>query len=237
MSNQRVGSRFDRYMALRWMNMTLDLRLSNQESKEALLQLKEWLSKEILGKETQRKTLAQANHMWLIKEDQHERLRDWVINGGLVENFAYRPLFHYGLALNVFPLFWEVCYATGRILNLQPSCRREDIYQRMREIHSSPVSIVTATKHVIQTLVDWGLLNVNSREISTREIMIEDMALTQWLVAVLLSARKTNKMPLEDLNKTPELLGIRFQDVRSAIRLSPNLRIEYGLGCEMVCYI
>ena len=57
MNNQTPRLGFDRFIALRWVNMALELRLANIDTDLAFHQLKEWLSKEIPGKETARKQL------------------------------------------------------------------------------------------------------------------------------------------------------------------------------------
>lgn len=237
MNNQKNSLGFDRFMALRWVDMALEAFLAHHDPDVAFRQLKEWLSKEISGKETVRKTATQTRRLWLAKGDQHDELRRQVINNGLAENVAFWPILHYGLALNAFPLFRNVCQTTGRLLNLQASCHREDIYRRIQEIYGNPASTGAATRHVIQTLVDWGFLLEKDKEISAKEIRIDEANLTQWLVEALLRARQVEKLPLADLTKLPELLGIRFKDVRSAIRSASHLRIEYTLGFEMICVI
>lgn len=214
--------------------MALEARLACHDPDIAFHQLKEWLSKEISGKETVRKTATQTRRLWLAIGDQHDELRQQVINNGLAENTAFWPILHYGLALNVFPLLWDVCQITGRLLNLQTSCRRDDIYQRIQEIYGNPASTGAATRHVIQTLIDWGFLLEKDKEISAKEVCVDDASLTQWLIEALLIARQVEKLPFADLAKSSELLGIRFQDVRSAIRSASHLRIEYSLGFEMI---
>lgn len=235
MKNQKPSLGFDRFMALRWVDMALEARLACHDPDVAFRQLKELLSKEISGKETVRKTATQTRRLWFAIGDQHDKLRQQVFDNGLVENTAFWPILHYGLSLNVFPLFWDVCQITGRLLNLQTSCRRDDIYQRIQEIYGNPASTGAATRHVIQTLIDWGFLLEKDKDISAKEICIDDASLTQWLIEALLLARQVEKLPFADLAKSSELLGIRFQDVRSAIRSASHLRIEYTLGFEMIC--
>lgn len=234
MKNQKNSLGFDRFMALQWVDMALETRLACCDSNIAFVQLKEWLSKEC-GKETARKTATQIHRLWLVIGDQHDKLRQQVFDNRLVENTTFWPILHYGLSLNVFPLFWNVCQITGRLLNLQTSCRREDIYQRIQEIYSNPVSTIAATRRVIQTLLDWGFLVEKNKEILAKEIYVDDVYLTQWLVEALLTARQVEKLPFADLAKSSELLGIHLQDVRSATRSASHLRIECTLGFEMMC--
>lgn len=234
MNNQTHRLGFDRFMALSWVNMALELRLLNQDTDHAFRQLKEWLSKEIPGKVTARKTTNQIRKVWLAHQDLYDELRLQAIDDGLVEDVGYRTLLHHGLCINIFPLFWDVCQITGRLLNLQDVCQRSDIHQRVLERYGNPISTKLAVNRTIQTLIDWGLLVEQSGKLSNQIITVDNVNLIQWLIAALLSARATDKLPLADLSNAPELLGIHFQDPRSAIRMASFLYIERGLDIEMV---
>ena len=188
---------------------------------------------EISGKETARKTATQTRRLWLVKHDEYHPLRQKVIDNGLADNHIQWPLLHYGLSLNVFPLFWGVCQTTGRLLNLQAICHRKDVHLRVQEKYGNPASTSAATDRVIQTLVDWGLLIDRIGEISAQVISVDDIKITQWLIIALMLARATDKLPLVDVSKAPELLGIRFEDVRTAIRSASMLRVERLFDIEM----
>lgn len=234
MNNQTPRLGFDRFMALDWVNMALELRLANHDTTHAFHQLQAWLSKEIPGKETARKTTTQIRRLWLADHDPAHELRRWALESGLAENPNFRPLLHFGLSLNVFPLFWDVCQTTGRLLNLQDVCQRQDIHQRVLEKHGNPVSTKLAVNRVLQTLLDWDLLVEQRGAISAKLIPVDDLQLTQWLITALMLARSMEKLPLVDLSKAPEFIGIRFEDVRSAARSASMLGIERVLDIEMV---
>ena len=234
MSHPTTGLGFDRYMALRWVNMALELRLLNHDPDHAFHQLRKWLYKEIPGKETARKTAAQTRRLWLAKGDQYHELRQQVMDNDLTENKDYWSLLHYGLSLNVFPLFWDVCQITGRLLNLQTICHRSDIHQRVQEKYGNPASTRAATDRVFQTLADWEFLIDRNGEISVQVISVDDIKLTQWLIFALMSVRSVDKLPFADGINASELLGIRFEDARTAIRLSSYLRIERIMDAEML---
>ena len=85
--------------------------------------------------------------------------------------------------------------------------------------------------------MDWGFLIDRNGELLAQEILIDDLELTQWLVAALLKAQAIEKIALVDSLKTPELLGISFQNLRAAIREASFLRIERMLNTEMVLMV
>lgn len=217
----RLG--FDRFMALRWVNLALELRFNTGDPKLAFEQLKEWLSKEISGKETARKTATQIRRLWFLDHDSADELRSQVLESGFVENQKIWPFLHFGLSINIFPLFWDVCQAIGRLVNLQGACDRSEIQRRMQEKYVNPRSTKVATDRVIQTLIDWGFLIRTNGELSIKTCDVVDVYLTQWLIIALLQAQASNSMPLVDLSKSSGLLGIRFRNPREAIRTSSLL--------------
>ena len=228
----RLG--IDRFLALHWADMALDLYMANDDKSKARKQFRSWLSKDIEGQISTDKTAYQINRIWLIENDPFENLRTMARTNGLANNDKHRAILHYGMAINVFPLFVNVCRVTGRLLNLQPSCTNRDIYQRIQEKYGNPASIERASYRTIQTLIDWGLLTNNSGDISTREIFVSDPLTSGWLLTALILAHSTDKIPLVDIVKAPELLGIRFEDARAAIRISSSLKIERVLDTELL---
>jgi hypothetical protein len=231
----RLG--IDRFLALRWADMALDLYMVNNDKSKARKQFRSWLSQEIEGQISADKTAYQINRIWLIENDPFENLRKMAILNGLTNNHKCRSILHYGMAINVFPLFGDVCRVAGRLLNLQPSCTNQDIYQRVQEKYSNPASIERASYRTIQTLIDWDLLTNPDGDISTKEIFVSDPLTIEWLLTALISAHSTERIPLVDLVKAPELLGIRFEDARAAIRSASKLRIERLMDVEMVIMV
>lgn len=221
-------------MATRWVDMALEARQTNQDPDIAFRQLKEWLSKEISGKETARKTATQMHRLWFAVGDKYDKLRHQVFDNGLAEDHDHWPLLHFGLSLNVFPLFRNVCQMTGRLTNLQTDCRRKDIHQRVQELYGIQSATGAATDRVFQTLVDWGFIIEQNNRISSRGIKVYDIKLTQWLIVALMEARSVDKVQLVDVSSAPELLGIRLEDVRNAVRQANFLRIERMTDVEML---
>ena len=166
----RLG--IDRFLAFRWADMALDLYMVNDDKSKARKQFRNWLSQEIDGQISADKTAYQINRIWLNEGDPFENLRRMAISNGLANNHRYRPILHYGLAINVFPLFADICRVTGRLLNLQPTCTNRDIYQRVQEKYGNPQSIERASHRTIQTLIDWGLLTNHNGDISTKEFLV-----------------------------------------------------------------
>lgn len=230
--NPRLG--IDRFLALRWVDMALELRASGTSKTVATDKLSEWLSHEINGKEVVRKTINQINRMWFSDLYSNPSPGNWMLQNGLEESLTQRPMLHYGMALLAFPLFQDVCLAVGRLSKLQGKSNREEIKNRVLEKYSNPASTTRAIDRILQTLVDWGILQTTEKAFISLDIPISDPKLIEWLILVLLLTYKTDQIPLVDISNAPELIGIRFLDIRGAIRSASQLRIEYGLGMEKV---
>lgn len=234
MNNQVPRLGIDRFLALRWVDMALDLRIAGFNKVTATEKIYNWLSHEINGKEVIRKTIDQINRMWFSEINSKSSLGDLVIQNGVAEDFNYRPVIHHGMALIAFPLYRDICAATGRFIKLQGKCNREEILVRVNERYTNPESTKRGINRVLQTLVDWGILFSAERIYISREISISNAKLIEWMILVLLEVYRVNQLPLADSLNAPELIGISFADTRAAIRAASQLHIERTIDTEMV---
>ena len=228
----RLG--IDRFLALRWVDMALDLRIAGFTKNTATEKMYDWLSHEINGKEVVRKTVNQLNRMWFSDLDLSNSPGNWVIQNGLANVLEYRSVIHHGMALIAFPLYRDVCATTGRFIKLQGKCNREEILLRVLEKYTNPESTKRGINRVLQTLVDWGILYTADRSYVSREISIPNTKLIEWMIITLLEVYGVNQLPFADIVNAPKLIGISFADARAAIRSASQLYIERTIDTEMV---
>ena len=225
MTDSRITIGMDRYIAKRWADYALDLYMSGDRSKDPYAQLQSWLSSEIKGHEVMLKTASQVRNLWLAN-DQHSRLRDSAVtllkDGGSIS----RPILHYGMALNVFPIMHDISNAIGRMVQLKGSFRNKEIQQRLLEKYGTPSTIKRVTNRGIQTLVDWGFLAGENKVFCPCRIEVNKAGDIAWLIQAILAASPSNQVNFSDLQGLPELLGIVIQDIRAVIRESNCLRVE-----------
>ena len=145
MSEQKLTIGIDRYIAKRWADYAFDLRSSASQEQNSYIQLQKWLSQEIKGKEVVEKTSSQLRRIWLA-EDQYNLLRKQAVEIGSGQDPSSRMILHYGLALNVFPFFRDLCVSVGRLIRLQGKCQGKEVRQRLLEKYQSKATVGFAAR-------------------------------------------------------------------------------------------
>ena len=225
MSLPPIVTGIDRFIAKKWADYALDLLIAADPVVDPYEQLKAWLEQEIKGKESSLKTASQIRRVWLDPEGKAQFLSNQAIQSGIAEDLSNRSVLHLGMAINVFPLFREVCGIIGRLNGLQGACTRKETCQRVMERYGNPNSVPRMVGRVFQTLVDWQLIEKSGKEYKTRSIAIENPALAGWFLEALLFSQSDQQLALSDLQTMPERLGIQVNRERDAItRKSKPLR-------------
>lgn len=225
MTLPHVVTGIDRFIALRWADYALDLWIAANPSVESSAQLMAFLEQEIKGIESRNKTSYQIRRLWLDPGAKTQFLRSQVTQHGIAEVIFSRPVLHLGMAINVFPLFREVCGIIGRLTGLQGVCTRQETCQRVMEKYGNPTSIPRSVDRVFQTLVDWQLLEKTGKNYTVRLIQVENLALAGWFMQALLFTLTDRQLTFSDLQTIPERLGVQFQGEREIIRAIPNLYV------------
>lgn len=215
----------DRFISLKWANYSLDVFASDSNGQDRYALLQSWLTTEIKGIETARKTSNQLKRLWF-DVDMFQPLRTEVAKSAFIDYPVYRPILHYGMAINVFPLFRDVSVVIGTLSNLQGFCSRQQIHQRILEKYSNPISVPRAVDRVLQSLVDWGLIHTQKGVVSLIPLEVTDPEMVAWLIMAITIAQPGQKILLSDLSSLPELLGVTITNVRDVIRTSEAMHLD-----------
>ena len=220
----RIG--FDRFIKLEWADFALDLIIKSEDESQNYQALKEYLGKEISGKESARKTANQLRSLWLNETDACQELRNLAINH-LAEHYTPETsVYHFGMAINVFPIFLETCRKIGVLNKVQGYLPKEVLISRIGESFGNPSSIPRIVNRVIQTLKNWGFLEEMDKKLHLKEIQLEDPFAMSWIVLSLIRAGNMEGLPIEDLKELPIKLGVNFLDLRGAIRQCQFLELQ-----------
>ena len=220
MKNQVPRLGIDRFLALRWVNLALELRIAGYNKISAKEKLNDWLLDEISGKETKRKTINHLIRLWFDGNKYDPNPGNLAINYGLADITALRPILHYGMGLFTFPLLRDVSRVIGRFIKIQGSCHKSEILFRVIEKYGNPVSNTITLERLLHTLVDWGIVQITEKVYLAQDITVSDAKLIEWLIVILLLTNKTNQFPFTDLLITPDLVGIKIIDARSANKIT-----------------
>ena len=137
------------------------------------------------------------------------------------------------MAINVYSFFRDVCIITGRLASIQGVFVRNEIHQRMLEKYGNIGSVPRATDRVLQSLVNWNLLQLKSRTYELHSIWKISPDIASWLAEALVVANPQQRLPVSDLIHSPELLGINLE--RNNITKSEILSFERdGTNIEFV---
>lgn len=178
-SAPRIG--FDRFLALDWVSAAMRVRAGIGSREELVQQLDE----AGLTPAIRKKTLTVLNRLWLEPRDD---LADFGARGLVVwqRGTGVPPVaFAWAISLATYPYFGKVVELIGRLTALQGDCRASEVHRRMEEVYGQRDGIRRATNMVLQTLVDWCVIERAERgqKILRREaIRLNDDRVIGWLL-------------------------------------------------------
>lgn len=234
MTNINIKIGLDRFLALRWADYSLELFLSCENEAENYRLLKEYLKNEITGEASARKTSNQLKRLWLNNQDEFQFLRDEAATILKQNNVADLWVFHFGMAINVFPIFRETCRKIGELSRGQPALRRNLIVDRVSQVFLSPNSIPRVVSRVIQTLEDWKLVETYQDNVRLCEIPIEDINIGAWFVQALMFSQQKEEVSITSVNNIPDKLGLKFPDIRQIVQQSNYFSIRRNASGDEV---
>lgn len=237
MSDKKVKIGLDRFLAKEWVNYSLELFLLSDEDEHNYQLLKHYLQSVIPGKESARKTGNQLKRLWLTPLGEVDFLRKSAKELLLSHQVNENTILNLGMALNVFPIFKETCRRVGELSKLQTEINKQTVVDRVIENFVNPTSIPRIVARILQTLVDWGLIEDHQNKIHLNDLEIKDRHVSDWFVLALLKMNSKVEIPLNDLVYLPEKLGISLPDIRANLYASTTLSIRRGLTGEEIITI
>jgi hypothetical protein len=230
MADYLVG--FDRFVALDWANYALELSSHSDDDSKKNAQLKSWLSSRVSGSDAIRKTANVLTRLWFDLNPEKTYFRNEAHQVMLDVKKDDRVVFQWGMALLVFPFFHETCLQAGRLLSLQSAFTRREIHVRMAEKYSNQGTIPRSIDRILQSLVDWGLLEkISSQKLAVRYHKTTDLIVKKWLLEVVVFAAPQKRIPLNGFYKLPELFAYEFNgDVAQIANTSKKVGIERDGG-------
>lgn len=229
MTEKEIKIGFDRFLALEWANYSMDLFLSEGNPMMNINHLKSYIYRKVVGTESARKTIDQLKRLWLNENDEYVFLRNMARDIHHQTNVQDYSLYHFGMAINVFPIFYLTCKKIGEICSIQDAFSSLVIISRVSQDFINPSSIPRIVTRVIQTLVDWEFVRKDERTFTLNKITEINNTSLLWIIRALLSAEKRNEISLTDLAVLPVKIGIDIVDFREAIDGSIQLKIRRGV--------
>ena len=235
MASKKLTIGADRFLALEWANYAYELFISMGDQATARDSLRMYLEDQIEGKESSRKTAIQLNRLWLTSEDSCDSLRKMTLSFPNTPSIMPSPIFHLGLAINIFPIYKQCVLVVGTLAKIMDSVTNKAIVDRVMERFPSPTSIPRAVGRVLQTLKDWGFIDLLQNRVTIKEIHVVDPDLVNWYILALLQANSQSEITLQELENCPFKLGVNFLHLRKAINQSSDLFLSRSYqGYEVI---
>jgi hypothetical protein len=223
---------FTQRMQLRWLDRTAGLLLAGSLPAEIKVALTDLLKDQLsingtAERGSREKTVTILLKTWVTVPRHLQSFRD----EGL-EHFRRLPAkdhlpVHWGMAMAVYPFFSVVAETVGRLLKLQGSAAAVQIQRRIRELLGERETVSRATRRILRTLIDWGVLtDAQGKGIyeQTARHQIKDPQLAAWLVEAVLLASGSASIEMDVVLQSPalfpfELPRITGRDFESMNRL------------------
>lgn len=236
---------FSQRVRLEWLEQTANLVLAGNDKPAIIASLQEILKDKVsVGGDAERgnreKIITILMKVWLNVPRELEALR---VDGiELLKRLSRtdRIVVHWGMAAAVYPFWSAVAAHVGRLLKLQGSAAAMHIQRRIREQYGERETVSRATRRVLRSYMDWGVLN----ETGTKGVYSQGLFLTvdepeivSWLIEASLYPRPNGSAGLKELVEGPSLFPFRLKYVAAESMLAASSRIEllrHGMDDDLV---
>jgi len=230
--NRKTQIGFTQRLQLRWLDRTVGLLSagnSRAQIKEALTEL---LMDELSlngteGRGSRDKTVTILLKTWVTVPSDLESLRDDALEHYRRRSVEDRLPLHWGMAMAVYPFFAVVGETVGRLLRLQGTATAPQLQRRIRELLGERETVSRATRRVLRTFIDWGVLDDADHKgvyQSTPAHRIKDTRLAAWPIEACLLGTGSSSATIEVISHSPALFPfglpwINTRELETANRL------------------
>ena len=147
-----------------------------------------------------------------------------------------RLALHWAVTMAAYPYFGSHASVIGRLLGLQETVSAQQIRRRITEHWGDRSTVHRTSRHVVRTMVAWGVLTESGKGIYERDdrANVTAPAALKLVRAVLLS-NSGGAMALSQLVSHPALFPFEFDLDVTDIRGSGGLEVtQEGVGTVMV---
>ena len=222
---------FSQRVRLEWLEKTANFVLAGCDRASLTEALNDMLKKDGVPECNRDKVISILRKVWVTTPQELIPLRndalDFLCNQSTtLSSHQLSVVVHWGMVMAVYPFWSSVATPTGRLLRLQGSVAEDHVQRRVREQYGERDTVFQATRHVLRSYLDWGVL----QETGTKGIYhagetftIDDPGLIAWLAEACLHARAGGPALLNDLTGSPGLFPFHIK--RSLMIASPRLDV------------
>ena len=146
---------------------------------------------------------------------------------------------HWGMTMAVYPFFGSVAGSVGRLLRLQGTAAAAQVQRRVREKYGERDTVSRATRRVLRTFVDWGVLAEGSNAgvyMPGQVLASTNDNLAVWLVEAVLHTMPNNTSPLRAVIDAPSLFPLTLERLPTDVLVASRHMeiIRHGLDDDLV---
>lgn len=152
---------FDRRIRREWLDFVADSAAAGVAPDVIRKKLDDLLSPDVAesGERGARsKTITVLTRLWLVPDPRIDGLRRHALEAFLPAVSEERLALHWGLAMAVYPFFFDVVSVIGRLLKLQGTASLSEVVRRTKEKWGDRERVARSARHVLQCVRDWGVL-------------------------------------------------------------------------------
>lgn len=232
MTNRYTQIGYCMELRLEWLEYTANLLLAGTDGGGISKALDALLADKIsVGSDSARsqrdKTITLLTKIWVNVPAELQSLRNSALEMmAQVPNEKHMSL-HLGMCMAAYPFIKAVAEHTGRLLALQGSARSSQIQRRIQETYGQRETVQRATRRVITTFMNWGILERESGGVYRPGDVqpIDCLPLTLWLIEAILHTIPEGKAPMGTIIDSPALFPFRLDWV-SPVQIAQSGRIE-----------
>ena len=226
---------FDRFIRLDWAAAALRVRSGAAD----ITELDQLLTDAHAGQEAKKKTRTVLNRLWLEPREELSGLADRGVDIYRRVSDPQVAVLTWGMALAVYPFFAKVAEIVGRLTSLQGDCTTAEVHRRMAEIYGEREGTRRMTNMVLQSQVDWSLLNKsdNGKKLTRNAPMaVQSPDTVQWLSEALLM-HVGRPLTLDVLADQPTMFPFSLGDnLGYVLSLSHALEVRAdSAGTRIIC--
>jgi hypothetical protein len=222
--NRKMQIGFTQRLQLQWLDRTAGLLSAGNSRAQIKAELTELLKDELSlngteGRGSRDKTVTILLKTWVTVPRHLEALRDDALEHYRRRSVKDRLPLHWGMAMAAYPFFAVVAEAVGRLLRLQETAGAAQVQRRVRERLGERETVSRATRRVLRTFIDWGVLkDADDKGVyqSRPADPINDTRLAAWLIEACLLGTGSASATIEVISKSPSLFpfGLPWISVR-----------------------
>jgi hypothetical protein len=241
--NCQVG--FSQRIRLEWLEYTANLVLAGNSRSAVADALQELLMDKVsVGGEAERsnrsKTITILTRIWSTAPSELEAFRTRGLELMCQIPLQDRIVLHWGMTAAAYPFWADVAIQVGRLMRLQGAASAAQVQRRMAERYGQRETVSRATRRVMSSFVDWGVLSRAEEKgvyVPGFSVPVSDPRLVSWLVEATLRAGPSSVAPLSDIIASPALFPFILGAIHpwDLIQSSGSLEVfRHGIDVDLV---